>query len=102
MEINEAIALLRAHGFTVTKPQSAAVSETPGEFRTRLSISTAHFHRRVNDPACPGFDAERGPSGRILTLRSNPDFEAWMQKSGAGFPACAATGGSQAGKPVPQ
>ncbi len=77
-QINAAIDLLRGNGYSVLLGGDFHW-ETPGEFRSRLHVSTAHFDRRVKDPLCPHFLAGRGPSGRILKLRSNPDFEAWMK-----------------------
>jgi hypothetical protein len=76
--INAAIDLLRGNGYSVLLAGNFHW-ETPGEFRSRLQVSTAHFDRRVKAPNCPCFLAERGPSGRILKLQSNPDFEAWMK-----------------------
>ena len=76
--INAAIDLLRGNGYSVLLAGNFHW-ETPGEFRSRLQVSTAHFDRRVKAPSCPCFLAERGPSGRILKLQSNPDFEAWMR-----------------------
>ncbi len=77
-KVNAAIDLLRENGYSVLRAGDFHW-ETPGEFRSRLGVSTAHFDRRVKAPSCPHFLAERGPSGRILKLRSNPDFETWMR-----------------------
>jgi hypothetical protein len=77
-QINAAIDLLRCNGYSVLMAGSFDW-ETPGQFRSRHQVSTAHFDRRVKASRCPCFLAERGPSGRILRLQSNPDFEAWMQ-----------------------
>ena len=77
-QINAAIDLLRVNGYSVLLA-GGFHWETPGEFRFRHQVSTAHFDRRVKAPPCPHFLALRGPSGRILKLRSNPDFEEWMK-----------------------
>jgi len=78
-QINAAIDLLRRNGYSVDLPKHLHRLETPGEFRARLQISTMHFKRRIEDPNCPEFHTERGPSGRILNLRSNPDLDAFMR-----------------------
>ena len=77
-QINGAIDLLRQHGYSVTLPPHLHRLETPGEFRTRLGISTMRFARCLVATGCPEFFSEKGPSGRILRLRSNPDFDAFM------------------------
>ena len=83
-QINDAIDLLRQHGYSVTLPPHLHRLETPGEFRTRLGISTMRFACGMAAPGCPEFFCEQGPSGRILKLRSNPDFDAFMQGKGGG------------------
>ena len=83
-QINAAIDLLRRHGYSVELPKHLHRLESPGEFRIRLSISTTHFMRRIEAPDCPAFFADRGPSGRILRLRSNPDLDGFMAKRKGG------------------
>lgn len=85
-QINAAIDLLRKNGYSVTKPEGDFHWETPGEFRTRLKISTAHFARRIAEAGCPAFSADISPTGRILRLSGNPDFEAWFLPRKAGNP----------------
>lgn len=79
-QINAALDLLRAAGYVITCPAlPESPLETPKEFLGRLGFSNMHFIRRVADPDCPWFYAERGPSGRLLSLRSNPELEAFLQ-----------------------
>lgn len=59
--------------------------ETPSQFCERLDISKEHFRRRTGDAECPEFEKEAGPSGRIIKLRSNPQFEQWMGKQDTRF-----------------
>lgn len=54
--------------------------ERPYEFCVRLKISHSQFYRRLYHPDCPQFEASRGPTGRIKKLRSNFQFDRWMQK----------------------
>ena len=82
--INAAITLLRENGYSVDLPKHLHRLETPGEFRTRLQISTTHFMRRLATQGCPEFYRECGPSGRILKMRSNPDLDAFMRQHKGG------------------
>ena len=79
--INAAIELLRENGFSVTRRISHPFAETPGELEGRLGITA---NRRIKSFArgdCPEFDIiARGPSGRIIKLRSNADLDAFLTR----------------------
>lgn len=76
---NFALDHLRAHGYSV----SLAVAgqwETPGEFLARTGVTGMTFYRRRSRADCPELsDVERSDSGRILRLRSNAGYDAFMQ-----------------------
>jgi hypothetical protein len=49
--------------------------EKPVDFCSRLEISSYTLNRRLKNKACPEVDIERGPSGRLLLLRSTSELE---------------------------
>jgi hypothetical protein len=77
-QINDAIDLLRAQGYTVTRGRSDREWETPGELMKRLNVSFRRFHYLIEHPECPGFAKDQGPSGRLIRLRSNQALEAFL------------------------
>lgn len=77
-EINAAITLLRAEGFTVGKPAEDPW-ESPAALFQRLYLSPSTGHKRLGMPQCPPFSSRpapaRGPGrpgGRRIRLRANP------------------------------
>jgi hypothetical protein len=78
-EINAAIELLRANGYAVIAHRSHPVAETPRDLEERLGIKP---NRRIKCFArgdCPAFEVlSRGPSGRIIRLRSNQHLDAFL------------------------
>lgn len=84
------------HGKTEIELQQAAVDyllstgaytiglafawETKEAFCRRVGISARTFSRRMTRRHVPTVKVERGPGGRIVQLRSNPEFESYMRR----------------------
>jgi hypothetical protein len=77
--LSQAVDALLAEGFTVGMPshweKSAALRQRLGVTeRTWARKLASRFLSRVLPPA----DIERGPTGRIIQIRSNEEFEKWV------------------------
>jgi AraC-like DNA-binding protein len=57
--------------------------ESPNDLCDRMGISPSTLQRRLKSSSCPEADIERGPSGRLIRLRSNPSLEEFLQTSKA-------------------
>ena len=70
---NWALQWLASRGFAISRPNSTA-RMTCKELRDRHAphLGLPAFHQRLNHPACPVFAAERGPTGRILSIAPTP------------------------------
>lgn len=77
--IREAVELLQVNGWTCEPPAQAFPWETPREFVTRHGVTFSHFHRRITEAGCPPYECRMGKR-RILSMRSNATFEAFMKK----------------------
>lgn len=84
---DRATLLAREHlslaGWMVVEPNEELgdfTDERPYDFCVRLKISSSQFYRQLHHPDCPKFEATRGPTGRMKKLRSNFQFDRWMQK----------------------
>ena len=75
--INHAIDLLRRRGFVVRHDD--APWETPARVRDRFHMASSSLTQKLASPRCPWFAARRGPTGRIITMRVNPDLKEWLQ-----------------------
>lgn len=72
------VMLLVREGFVVEQP---GAWESRGEFCGRLGISVSKFKRRMRRSKYrPQVDLDLGPTGRLIRLRSNAVFDAWMKK----------------------
>ncbi len=49
------------------------------EFMARLKISHSTWDRRLNHKRCPAVDMDKGKSGRVLAIYSNPRFDEFMK-----------------------
>lgn len=77
---NFALTHLRDLGYTITLAV-AGPWETPKQLLGRLGgLHPMTLFRRGKRADCPVLSAvERGPTGRIVRLRSNAEFDAFMQ-----------------------
>lgn len=75
--------LLTRHGFEVGMAGEPGRWESRAEFCRRIGISASHFKRRMRRRAhAPEVEEERGPTGRLVRLRSNERFDDWMRRRG--------------------
>lgn len=77
-----AIAWLRDRQFTVRFVPDGRNWESPKELHARLTPGMVRttFLQRLNHTGAPAFLAERGPSRRLLRLKSTPALEAWLTR----------------------
>ncbi len=57
--------------------------ESPNDLCNRTGISSSTLQRRLKSKTCPEAEIERGPSGRLIRLRSNPSLEEFLRVSDA-------------------
>ena len=82
--------ILRARGWRVerdTRPW-----ETPTEFAARMDMPLGSLSRIMRRQDYPAVDLLRGgkkKSGKITSIRSNPEFELWLTHHRRRFAACA-------------
>jgi hypothetical protein len=76
----EAIRYLVSLGYRISHPDLSREWETPGEFTRRVGISRKHFIHARTLTACPKFQAEFGPTGRMLRLVGTPDLERFLTR----------------------
>lgn len=75
----ESIAWLRKRGIHC---EPATDWETPKEITVRLRLSNNCIWRDLKRPDCPQpTDVSRGPTGRILFLRSHPRLDAFLTRN---------------------
>lgn len=56
-----------------------AKGERVNEFINRVKISHMTFWRRLRHHRCPEVDMDKGQSGRILAIYTNPRFDEFMK-----------------------
>jgi hypothetical protein len=76
--VNFFIEQLRIRGYSINRIADGPW-ETPKEFCGRLDLNAGSFSRSLARGNHPYFQANRGPSGRLIELRSNPEFEEWAK-----------------------
>ena len=74
---NWALSWLREEGYRCEIPLEW---ESPRRFCARLGISGKLLSKKLRAKACPPIDVSRGPSGRLLEIASNTDFEAFCKR----------------------
>ena len=88
-------AILRQRGYTITASNSPW--ETPTEFCARLGLNPQSFSRLIHRGSHPFVELlrptrrrrESTKAARILRIRSNADFEAWLMSHKEQFAGCA-------------
>ena len=81
LEINAAIALLRARGFSVTHPEASAWITPIDLWRTQGAGATlASFRDRLQHPRCPQYQRHFGATGRMTTLRPTAELLAFLRQ----------------------
>lgn len=73
----QAVMFLATRGIVVSMP---GAWETPGEFCVRVGISCRHFSRVFRSRWAPQIQSERGITGRLIRVRSTPEFDAYAQQ----------------------
>lgn len=76
--INDAIELLRSHGYIVTAPAKLGRWVRPAFFRAEYRIGSPTLCKRLRAKGCPPFLARRGPSGRILWLFATEELRTFL------------------------
>ena len=78
-EINDALGLLRRHGYHITRPELGGET-TLRELRRRTGLKAVTLHKRLHHEDCPPWSATRcGPSGRMLRLRVSAEALAYLE-----------------------
>lgn len=80
-QINSAISLLRAVGYSVELPDFGPWQK-PGDVWAGLKtihLSFSGFHKRLND-FTGTFPQKLGPSGRRILMRTTPELIAWLER----------------------
>jgi hypothetical protein len=78
-QINAAIGLLRARGYSVTLPQADEWVTPVDLWRSHGGgCSLAQFRDRLHHSRCPHFQRHVGASGRMTTLRPTPALLAFL------------------------
>jgi hypothetical protein len=73
---------LRDRGYGVRDPKDE--HETPAQFMKRLGVmSHETINRALVQPDCPPVKVHRGRSGRLIWIRSNDDFDAFVRRNKA-------------------
>jgi hypothetical protein len=77
-----AIEWLERRGYTVTRGIVYRTFITCKQFSMMLPISLGKngMSRRLKHPNCPAFDAELGPTGRIMKVLPNPALIAFCSQ----------------------
>lgn len=76
---NACIQILQKAGYRVIgRPADEGPWITCGEIRKYLRVGHPALSDALRHADCPPFTAERSPTGRILRLRANPAFSAWL------------------------
>lgn len=70
--IEKAETWLNLHGYGI---HPLGEWEPPTALCTRLGISSSTLARKMKSGKCPKVKVDRGPSGRLLALISNPAFD---------------------------
>lgn len=70
--IEKTKAWLKLHGYGIYR---LGEWEAPRVFCERVGISPSTLARKMKSRKCPEVEVERGPSGRLLRILSNPAFE---------------------------
>lgn len=70
---------LRARGWVVTRA-TAFEWERPCEFSRRHGFSATWFSTIKKRKRLPPFEADKGRTGRVIWLRSNPQLEAFAER----------------------
>lgn len=76
--VNWSIDLLRKNGFVVKKPDLRE-RETPKDICARLDFCIGSLARSLARGDHPPAEITRGPSGRILFIRSTAELDAWLR-----------------------
>lgn len=76
-----AIQHLQMLNYTIVPPQAPGdfIHETLNEMAERHRICYETLRRRLARDGCPAFEAKRGRTGRIITLRSNYSLEDFLK-----------------------
>lgn len=78
-DIDNAIQLLQSHGYRITLPaEKPSAWETVGDILDRLQVPDMRLRRAMAAPGCPLPQMERSGTGRILRLRSHPEFDQFV------------------------
>jgi len=71
---------LEKRGYT-SAPKKAFPWEKPSQFSRRHGFGPTWFSKRLGKvPPPPPFEADKGKTGRVVALRSNPALEAWASR----------------------
>lgn len=79
--VNTCLDQLRRRGYRVTLPGWNG-PESPGirlkELAQRLGVTVSTVSLALNHRDCPPVNTRRGPTGRLLEIRPNAPFSAWL------------------------
>tara|TARA_R110000868_G_scaffold343859_1_gene604808 strand:- start:717 stop:998 length:282 start_codon:yes stop_codon:yes gene_type:complete len=79
IQINAAIALLTARGFSVSHPQADEWTSPIDLYRSHGAGTLAQFHDRLHHPRAPHYQRRVGSSGRMTMLRPTPALIAFLR-----------------------
>lgn len=69
---------LKSRGYKVEPDIRYQEFVTPSTLARRLNIGASSIHEKLHDATCPRFEAEYGPSGRLVKLRLNDHLREYL------------------------
>ena len=78
-QVNAAIALLTARGFSVSHPQADEWTSPIDLWRIAGVGTLAQFYDRLHHSRCPQYQRRVGSSGRMTMLRPTPALIAFLR-----------------------
>ena len=79
-QINDALQLLREHGYLITLPELAGET-TIVQLAWKLGLKVCALHNRLRSPNCPPWAVvRRGPFGNVKRIRLSAEAMAYVSR----------------------